>query len=136
MSDVGNVDDSPVVRFTNKVLLDALGKRAHAIRYRRYPSRTDPRGRVVVGFRVGEEWQEALVPSILRWGKLINRLKVMSRMVDYGPNVSTDGTIVLRVSESRTARFRLTSNPRPGDDELLIEVEADWAAGDSAGMET
>ena len=73
-----------------------------------------------------EKWQEALVPSALRWSKLINRLKVMSRMVDYGPRVSTEGTILLRLSDTRTARFHLTSNPRPGDNELVIEVEDHW----------
>ena len=127
MSHVGRVKDSPEVRFTNEVLMDALGRGADAVRYRRYASRSDRRGRVVVGFRVDEKWQEALVPSALRWSKLINRLKVMSRMVDYGPKVSTDGTILLRLSESRTARFHLTSNPGPGDNELLIKVEDHWA---------
>src|SRR5680860_839937 len=74
--DVGapDVDDTPVVRFINKVLLDAINKKASDIHFEPYEKMYRVR------FRVDGILEEITSPPVTLAPRLAARLKVMSRL--------------------------------------------------------
>lgn len=116
MSDEPSVDDAPVVRFVNKVLLESIKKGAGEIHLERGD------GEFVVSFSIDGEAHEIARPPPVLWAKIVARLKVMARMVDYGPSKSADGRILLELSKTRTEEFLVDGNPDPVADERVVIV--------------
>src|SRR5690606_3319727 len=87
--DVGreDIDDAPVVRFVNKVLLDAINKGASDIHFEPYEKFYRVR------FRMDGMLHEIAQPPLALSGKISARLKVMSRMDIAERRVPQDGRI-------------------------------------------
>lgn len=62
-------------------------------------------------YMIEQELKEIAKPPFILWGKIITRIKVMARMVDYGQEKSIEGTIV--IDKNIPVTFRVTSNPDP-----------------------
>ena len=99
--------ESPAGRFVIKLLLDAVKRDVIRIRFERIPQTDEKAGRVSVYYLTDEGEQEIGQPPYMLWHNIVSRLKIMARMVDYGPDKSTDGRINLRMSKNRKPFLQL-----------------------------
>jgi len=100
-----DVDDAPVVRFVNKVMLDAIKRGASDIHFEPYEKFFRIRLR-----QDGVLAEIARPPAALA-GKVCARLKVMSRLDIAERRVPQDGRIKLRLSKNRAIDFRVNTCP-------------------------
>jgi len=99
-SDESGLDETPVVRFVNKVLLDAIKKGASDIHIEPYEKIFRIR------FRVDGVLEEVVNPPLAMAGRLTARIKVMSRMDISERRVPQDGRIKLKISKNKAIDFR------------------------------
>ncbi|HEA25793.1 MAG TPA: type IV-A pilus assembly ATPase PilB, partial [Ectothiorhodospiraceae bacterium] len=99
------VNDAPVVKFVNKILLDAIKKGASDIHFEPYEKRYRIR------FRTDGVLKEMASPPIQLAGKLAARIKVMSRLDISERRVPQDGRIKLKISKNKAIDFRVSTCP-------------------------
>jgi type IV pilus assembly protein PilB len=100
-----DADDTPVVRFVNKVLLDAINKGASDIHFEPYEKYCRVR------FRIDGMLREIAKPPLNMTPRITARIKVMSRMDISERRVPQDGRIKLKVSAKRAIDFRVNTCP-------------------------
>ena len=114
--DSSDVDDTPVVRFVNKVLMDAIKRGASDIHI-------EPYEKVFrVRFRVDGMLQEVAQPPLNLAGKITARLKVMSRMDISERRVPQDGRIKLKISKNRAIDFRVNTCPTLFGEKTVLRI--------------
>ncbi|HET8554970.1 MAG TPA: ATPase, T2SS/T4P/T4SS family, partial [Rhodanobacteraceae bacterium] len=101
----GKVDDTPVVKFVNKVLLDAIKRGASDIHFE--PYETQYRVRVRMD---GILYIMAKAPIQLST-RISSRLKVMSGLDIAEKRVPQDGRIKLNLSKNKSIDFRVSTLP-------------------------
>ncbi|MEH6542359.1 MAG: type IV-A pilus assembly ATPase PilB [Porticoccaceae bacterium] len=111
-----DADDAPVVRFVNKMLLDAIKKGASDIHFEPYEKRYRVR------FRTDGLLEEIAKPPISLAPRLAARLKVMSRMDISERRVPQDGRIKLKVSKNRAIDFRVNSLPTQYGEKIVLRI--------------
>ncbi len=99
------VDDAPVVRFVNKVLLDAIKKGASDLHFEPYEKFYRVR------FRIDGILMEVAKPPLSLAGKIAARIKVMSRLDVSERRIPQDGRIKLKLSKSKSIDFRDNTCP-------------------------
>ena len=100
-----DVEDAPVVRFINKVMLDAIKKGASDLHF-------EPYERLYrVRFRVDGVLREMAKPPQILSAKIAARLKVMSRLNVSERRVPQDGRIKLKLSNKKSIDFRVSTCP-------------------------
>ena len=99
------VDDAPVVRFVNKVLLDGIKKGASDLHFEPYEKYYRVR------FRIDGMLQEVARPPLSLSMKIAARIKVMSRLDVSERRVPQDGRIKLKLSKSKSIDFRVNTCP-------------------------
>jgi type IV pilus assembly protein PilB len=110
-SDAGNdagrdgADDAPIVRYVNKVLLDAIRQGASDVHFEPYEKIYRIR------YRKDGELKIIATPPVTQGIRLAARLKVMSRMDLAEKRVPQDGRIKLNLSRSKAIDFRVSSCP-------------------------
>lgn len=110
------VDDTPVVRFVNKVLLDAINKGASDIHFEPYEKSYRVR------FRTDGILQEVASPPLGMSMRLSARIKVMSRMDISERRVPQDGRIKLNLSKSRAIDFRVNTCPTLFGEKIVLRI--------------
>lgn len=114
--DGAEVDDTPVVRFVNKVLLDAIKRGASDIHI-------EPYEKVFrVRFRIDGILQEVAAPPLNLAGRITARLKVMSRMDISERRVPQDGRIKLKISRNRAIDFRVNTCPTLFGEKTVLRI--------------
>ena len=104
-ADDSEVDDAPVVRFVNKVLLDAIKKGASDLHF-------EPYEKVYrVRFRIDGVLMEVAKPPMSLSSKIAARIKVMSRLDVSERRVPQDGRIKLKLSKTKSIDFRVNTCP-------------------------
>lgn len=114
--DSSDIDDTPVVRFVNKVLLDAIKRGASDIHIEPYEKIFRVR------FRVDGMLQEVAQPPLNLAGKITARLKVMSRMDISERRVPQDGRIKLKISKNRAIDFRVNTCPTLFGEKTVLRI--------------
>ncbi len=116
--DVGesDVDDTPIVRFVHKVLLDAINKKASDIHFEPY-ERT-----FRVRFRIDGVLQEIASPPITLGPRISARLKVMSRLDISERRVPQDGRIKMQLSKKRAIDFRVNTCPTLFGEKIVLRI--------------
>jgi type IV pilus assembly protein PilB len=114
--DIQGVDDTPVVRFVNKVLLDAINKGASDIHFEPYEYYFRVR------FRIDGMLQEIAKPPVNMAMRLTARLKVMSRLDVSERRVPQDGRIKLKVSKKRAIDFRVNTCPTLFGEKVVLRI--------------
>jgi type IV pilus assembly protein PilB len=109
-------DDTPIVRFVNKVLLDAIKQGASDIHFEPYEK--DYR----VRFRTDGILREVVKPPRNLAPRLAARLKVMSRMDISERRVPQDGRIQMRLSKKRAIDFRVNSLPTMYGEKIVLRI--------------
>lgn len=110
------VDDTPVVRFVNKVLLDAINKGASDIHFEPYEKSYRVR------FRTDGILAEVASPPLGMSMRLAARLKVMSRMDISERRIPQDGRIKLNLSKSRAIDFRVNTCPTLFGEKIVLRI--------------
>ncbi len=100
-----DVEDAPIVRFVNKVMLDAIKRGASDIHFEPYERSYRIR------FRLDGVLKEVAAPPVQLAIKLAARLKVMSRLDIAERRVPQDGRIKMRISKNRAIDFRVSTCP-------------------------
>ena len=114
-SDSG-VDDTPVVRFINKILLDAIKKGASDIHF-------EPYEKVYrVRLRIDGVLREVAKPPVAMSPKLSARIKVMSRMDTAEKRVPQDGRIKLKISKTKAIDFRVNTCPTLFGEKIVLRI--------------
>ncbi|MGD9298351.1 MAG: ATPase, T2SS/T4P/T4SS family, partial [Thiohalocapsa sp.] len=127
-----NVDDAPVVRYVNKVLVDAIAASASDIHFEPYEKSFRIR------YRQDGMLREVANPPISIAGRLVARLKVMSRMNIAERRVPQDGRIKLKLSRTRDIDFRVNTLPTLYGEKVVLRILDSSAATvgiDELGME-
>ena len=111
-----DIDDTPVVRFVNKVLLDAINTGASDIHLEPYEK--DFR----VRFRSDGVLHEITSPPRSLAMRIIARLKVMSRMNIAERRIPQDGRIKMNLSRNRSIDFRVNTLPTLYGEKVVLRI--------------
>jgi type IV pilus assembly protein PilB len=114
--DLKGVDEAPVVKFVNKVLLDAIRVGASDIHFEPYEKIYRVR------FRTDGILQEVARPPASLRHRLAARLKVMSQMDISERRVPQDGRIKMRLSKSRAIDFRVNTLPTLWGEKVVLRI--------------
>jgi len=114
--DSSGADDTPVVRFVNKVLLDAIKKGASDIHFEPYEKRFRVR------LRIDGVLREVASPPVAMAGRLSARIKVMSRMDTAERRVPQDGRIKMRISKNKAIDFRVNTCPTLFGEKIVLRI--------------
>ena len=116
------VDDAPVVRFVNKVLLDAIKKGASDLHFEPYEKSYRVR------FRIDGVLEEIAKPPVALANKIAARIKVMSRLNVSERRVPQDGRMKLKLSKSKSIDFRVSTCPTLfGEKSVMRILDSDAA---------
>lgn len=110
------VDDAPVVKFVNKVLLDAIKKGASDIHFEPYEKFYRVR------LRMDGVLMEVAKPPISLAMKIAARIKVMSRLDVSERRVPQDGRIKLKLSKSKSIDFRVSTCPTMWGEKTVMRI--------------
>ena len=114
--DRSEVDDAPIVRFVNKVMLDAIKRGASDIHFEPYERSYRIR------FRLDGQLKEVATPPVQLAIKMAARLKVMSRLDIAERRVPQDGRIKLKISKNRAIDFRVSTCPTLFGEKIVMRI--------------
>ena len=110
-----DVEDAPVVRFLQKMLIDAINARASDLHFEPYEYHYRVR------FRVDGELREITQPPIAIKDKLSSRIKVISRLDIAEKRVPQDGRMKLKFG-SKSIDFRVSTLPTLFGEKIVIRI--------------
>ncbi|WP_031406441.1 type IV-A pilus assembly ATPase PilB [Thiomonas sp. FB-Cd] len=111
-----DVDDAPVVRFLQKMLVDAINMRASDLHFEPFENFYRIR------FRVDGELREIAQPPVAIKEKLASRIKVISRLDIAERRVPQDGRMKLRFGPDRAIDFRVSTLPTIHGEKIVIRI--------------
>ncbi|MFZ2235319.1 MAG: type IV-A pilus assembly ATPase PilB [Dokdonella sp.] len=113
---MGGSDDAPVVRFVNKVLVDAIKRGASDIHFEPYEANYRVR------FRMDGILRSIAAPPTKLSNRISSRLKVMSGLDIAEKRVPQDGRIKLNLSKTRSIDFRVSTCPTLFGEKIVLRV--------------
>ncbi len=111
-----DVDDAPIVRFVNKILLDAIKQGASDLHFEPYESLYRIR------FRVDGVLQEVANPPINLASRITARIKVVSKLDISERRVPQDGHFRMKLSKKRSIDFRVSTCPTVGGEKVVMRI--------------
>jgi type IV pilus assembly protein PilB len=111
-----DVEDAPIVRFVNKVLLDAIKKGASDIHFEPYEKIFRIRT------RLDGVLKEVALPPVQLAVKIVARLKVMARLDIAERRIPQDGRIKMRLSKTRAIDFRVSTCPTLFGEKVVTRI--------------
>ena len=111
-----DVEDAPIVRFVNKILLDAIKKGASDIHFEPYEKTFRSRT------RLDGVLKEVALPPVQLAVKIVARLKVMARLDIAERRVPQDGRIKMRLSKTRAIDFRVSTCPTLFGEKVVTRI--------------
>lgn len=112
----GDGDEAPIVRFVNKVLLDAINKGASDIHFEPYEKIYQVR------YRIDGELRRVQSPPVALGTRLAARVKVMSRLDLAERRVPQDGRIKLALSKTKAIDFRVSTCPTLFGEKICLRI--------------
>ncbi len=110
-----DVEDAPVVRFLQKMLIDAINMRASDLHFEPYEYHYRVR------FRIDGELREITQPPIAIKDKLSSRIKVISRLDIAEKRVPQDGRMKLKFG-NKAIDFRVSTLPTLFGEKIVIRI--------------
>ena len=110
-----DVEDAPVVRFLQKMLIDAINMRASDLHFEPYEYTYRVR------FRIDGELREITQPPVAIKEKLASRIKVISRMDIAEKRVPQDGRMKLKFG-TKAIDFRVSTLPTLFGEKVVIRI--------------
>ncbi len=110
------VDETPIVRFINKVLVDAIKQGASDIHFEPYEKNYRVR------FRTDGILREVVKPPKNLSARMAARLKIMSQMDISERRVPQDGRIQMKLSRNRAIDFRVNTLPTLFGEKVVLRI--------------
>lgn len=111
-----DADDAPVVKFVNKMLLDAIKKGSSDLHFEPYEKMYRVR------FRTDGILHEAARPPVQLVSRISARLKVMSNMDISERRKPQDGRVKLKVSKTKSIDFRVNTLPTLWGEKIVMRI--------------
>lgn len=109
-------DDAPIVKFVNKILLDAIKIGASDIHFEPYEKAYRIR------LRADGILREVSRPPVNMSGRLAARVKVMAQLDISERRVPQDGRIKLKISKTRAIDFRVNTLPTLWGEKIVMRI--------------
>ncbi len=116
VADAAEVDDAPVVKFLQKILLDGIQSGASDIHFEPYEKFYRIR------FRIDGELREITQPPLAIKDKLSSRIKVISRLDISEKRIPQDGRMKLVMSGNRAIDFRVSTLPTLFGEKIVMRI--------------
>lgn len=113
---VAEIDDAPVVKYIQKMLLDAINMGASDLHFEPYEKFYRIR------FRVDGELREIARPPLAIKDKIASRIKVISSLDISEKRVPQDGRMKLVLSKSRAIDFRVSTLPTLQGEKIVMRI--------------
>jgi type IV pilus assembly protein PilB len=110
------VEDAPIVRFLNKVLMDAITLGASDIHFEPYEKQYRIR------MRVDGVLRDHLAPPLSIRDKLVSRIKVLAKLDISEKRVPQDGRMRLVLSSTRSIDFRVSTLPTLFGEKTVMRI--------------
>jgi type IV pilus assembly protein PilB len=110
------VDDAPVVKFIQKILLDAINDGASDIHFEPYEKFYRIR------FRIDGVLSEVATPPLVIKEKIASRIKVISRLDISEKRIPQDGRMRLVLSKNRAIDFRVSTLPTLYGEKIVMRI--------------
>ena len=110
------VEDAPVVKFLQKMLLDAFSMRASDLHFEPFEHSYRVR------FRVDGQLREIATPPVAIKEKLAARIKVISKLDISEKRVPQDGKMKLKIGPDRVIDFRVSTLPTMFGEKIVIRI--------------
>jgi type IV pilus assembly protein PilB len=110
------IDDAPVVKYIQKILLDAINSGASDIHFEPYEKYYRVR------YRLDGELYEVAQPPLAIKEKIASRIKVISKMDISEKRVPQDGRMKLVLSKNRAIDFRVSTLPVLWGEKLVLRI--------------
>jgi len=114
--DEASEEEAPIVKYINKLLIDAIRMGASDLHFEPYEKSYRVR------YRVDGVLRTITNPPLQLAGRLASRLKVMSRMDISEKRVPQDGRIKLKISKTKAIDFRVNSLPTLFGEKLVLRI--------------
>ena len=111
-----DIDDAPVVKFIQKVLLDAIKEGASDVHFEPY----EKFYRIRV--RTDGVLRDIVQPPLILKEKIAARLKVISRMDIAEKRIPQDGRMKLTLSSNKAIDFRVSSLPTLHGEKIVMRI--------------
>ena len=113
---VAEVNDAPIVKFVNKLLMDGINRGASDIHIEPYEKFCRVR------YRIDGMLHEVAQPPLALAGRLAARMKILSRLDIAERRVPQDGRIKLRISKNRAIDFRVSTMPTLFGEKVVARI--------------
>ncbi len=110
------IDDAPVVKFLQKVLLDAINAGASDLHFEPYEKFYRIR------YRIDGELREISQPPLAIKEKLASRIKVISKLDISEKRIPQDGRMKLVMSAQRAIDFRVSTLPTLFGEKIVMRI--------------
>ncbi|MGE8531016.1 MAG: type IV-A pilus assembly ATPase PilB [Acinetobacter guillouiae] len=114
--DEASEEEAPIVKYINKLLIDAIRMGASDLHFEPYEKSYRVR------YRVDGVLRTITNPPLQLASRLASRLKVMSRMDISEKRVPQDGRIKLKISKTKAIDFRVNSLPTLFGEKLVLRI--------------
>jgi type IV pilus assembly protein PilB len=111
-----DIDDAPVVRFLQKVLIDAINMGASDLHFEPFEKFYRIR------FRIDGVLREMVQPPLAIKEKLASRIKVISKLDISEKRVPQDGRMKLVLSKTRAIDFRVSTLPTLFGEKIVMRI--------------
>src|ERR1700704_4813213 len=122
-----DVDDAPVVRYIQKILLDAIAAGVSDIHFEPYEKYYRIR------YRLDGVLKEVAQPPLVIKDKMASRIKVISKLDISEKRVPQDGRMKLVLNKTRSIDFRVSTLPTLYGEKIVLRILD--AAGVKLGIE-
>ncbi|WP_334154600.1 type IV-A pilus assembly ATPase PilB [Tepidimonas sp.] len=110
------VEDAPIVKFLQKMLLDAYTMRASDLHFEPYEHHYRVR------MRIDGQLREIATPPVAIKDKLASRIKVISKLDIAEKRVPQDGRMKLKVGPDKVIDFRVSTLPTLFGEKVVIRI--------------
>lgn len=111
-----DADDAPIVRYVNKVLVDAINRGASDVHFEPYEKKYRIR------YRQDGVLKEIANPPVQHGSRIAARIKVMSRMDLAERRLPQDGRIKLHLSKNKAIDFRVNTCPTLWGEKVVMRI--------------
>jgi type IV pilus assembly protein PilB len=110
------INDAPVVKFVNKVLMDAINRGASDIHIEPYEKAYRVR------YRQDGMLSEVSSPPLALSSRIAARVKILSRLDIAERRIPQDGRIKMRISKNRSIDFRVSTLPTLWGEKIVMRI--------------
>ncbi len=116
IEDTSDVDDAPVVKYIQKMLLDAIGLGVSDIHFEPYEKFYRIR------YRLDGVLMDIAQPPLALKDKISSRIKVVSRLDIAEKRVPQDGRMKLEISKTKSIDFRVSTLPTLYGEKIVMRI--------------